>query len=103
MTHHWGYVGAFTSAVLFGISSTLNKIALENVHPLVIAGMIYFVGGILLLHAMHACMHHQEREEQEMPWDMTGLILLIIVGCVFLVVVSLWKVRQLMMKGKQGE
>ncbi len=48
MTHHWGYVGAFTSAVLFGISSTLNKIALENVHPLVIAGMIYFVGGVLL-------------------------------------------------------
>ncbi|UCE96537.1 MAG: DMT family transporter [Candidatus Bathyarchaeota archaeon] len=48
MTHHWGYVGAFTSAALFGISSTLNKIALENVHPLVIAGMIYFVGGVLL-------------------------------------------------------
>ncbi len=48
MTHHWGYVGAFASAALFGISSTLNKIALENVHPLVIAGIIYFVGGILL-------------------------------------------------------
>lgn len=48
MTHHWGYVGAIFSAVLFGISSTLNKIALENVHPLVIAGSIYFVGGLLL-------------------------------------------------------
>ncbi len=48
MTHHWGYVGAITSAVLFGISSTFNKIALENVHPFVVAGMIYFVGGILL-------------------------------------------------------
>lgn len=36
------------SAVLFGISSTLNKIALENVHPLIVAGMIYFVGGVLL-------------------------------------------------------
>lgn len=48
MTHHWGYVGAITSAVLFGISSTLNKLALENVNPLVIAGLIYFVGGVLL-------------------------------------------------------
>jgi drug/metabolite transporter (DMT)-like permease len=41
-------VSALASAVLFGISSTLNKIALENVHPTVIAGMIYFVGGLLL-------------------------------------------------------
>jgi len=48
MTHHWGYMGAILSAVLFGISSTLNKITLENVHPLIIAGLIYFVGGILL-------------------------------------------------------
>lgn len=48
MTHHWGYVGAFISAILFGVSSTLNKIALENVHPLVVAGMIYFVGGLFL-------------------------------------------------------
>ena len=48
MTHHWGYVGALASAVLFGISSTLNKIALENMNPLVVAGMIYFVGGIVL-------------------------------------------------------
>jgi drug/metabolite transporter (DMT)-like permease len=48
MTHHWGYVGAIFSAVLFGMSSTLNKIALGNVHPLVIAGSIYLVGGLLL-------------------------------------------------------
>jgi len=48
MTHHWGYVSAITSAVLFGISSTLNKIALENVHPNIVAGMIYFIGGIIL-------------------------------------------------------
>jgi drug/metabolite transporter (DMT)-like permease len=48
MTHHWGYVGAIISAVLFGVSSTLNKIALEEVHPLVVAGMIYFVGGLFL-------------------------------------------------------
>lgn len=48
MTHHWGYVGAIASAVLFGVSSTFNKIALENVHPLVVAGTIYFIGGVLL-------------------------------------------------------
>jgi drug/metabolite transporter (DMT)-like permease len=48
LSHHWGYVGAITSAVLFGISSTLNKLALENVNPLVVAGLIYFVGGVLL-------------------------------------------------------
>lgn len=48
LTHHWGYVSAIVSAVLFGISSTLNKIALENVHPTVIAGMIYFFGGVFL-------------------------------------------------------
>jgi len=48
MTHHWGYVGAVASALLFGIGSTLNKIALEDVHPTVIAGMIYFIGGVFL-------------------------------------------------------
>jgi len=48
LTHHWGYVGAMLSAILFGISSALNKIALENVDPLIVAGMIYFIGGILL-------------------------------------------------------
>jgi len=48
VTHHWGYVGALVSAVLFGVSSTLNKIALETVNPLIVAGLIYFVGGVLL-------------------------------------------------------
>jgi len=33
---------------LFGVSSTLNKIALENVDPLIVAGMTYLVGGFLL-------------------------------------------------------
>jgi len=48
LTHHWGYVGAIVSAILFGASSTLNKITLEAVNPLIVAGMIYFVGGIFL-------------------------------------------------------
>lgn len=42
-------MSATISAVLFGVSSTLNKITLNNVHPTVIAGMIYFVGGVFLL------------------------------------------------------
>ena len=45
MSHHWGYVAAVASAILFGLSSTLNKIVLENVNPTVMAGLIYFVAG----------------------------------------------------------
>jgi drug/metabolite transporter (DMT)-like permease len=52
LTHHWGYVSAVGSALLFGISSTLNKIALAKVNPTVIAGMVYFIGGIVLF-AVH--------------------------------------------------
>jgi len=57
VSHHWGYVSAIASAVLFGVSSTLNKIALENVHPTVVAGMIYFVGGVFLfgIHVSPLC------------------------------------------------
>ncbi|ASJ12667.1 DMT family transporter [Thermococcus thioreducens] len=49
MTHHHGYIGALLAAFLFGISSTLNKIALENVHPLVVAGSIYLTAGVVLM------------------------------------------------------
>ena len=48
MSHHWGYVSVLTAAVLFGISTTLNKIALADVHPIVVAGAIYLVAGISL-------------------------------------------------------
>ncbi len=48
MSHHWGYVASVLSAILFGLSSTFNKIALENVNPTVTAGLIYFVAGIFL-------------------------------------------------------
>jgi len=48
MTHHWGYVGAVCAAILFGLSSTLNKIALVEVHPLIVAGLIYFIAGVFL-------------------------------------------------------
>jgi drug/metabolite transporter (DMT)-like permease len=52
MSHHWGYVAAVISAILFGVSSTLNKITLENVNPTVTAGLIYFVAGVFLF-ALH--------------------------------------------------
>lgn len=48
MTHHWGYVGAVVSALLFGIGATLNKIALSGVHPTVVAGLTYLFAGIAL-------------------------------------------------------
>jgi drug/metabolite transporter (DMT)-like permease len=48
LSHHWGYVAAVISAILFGVSSTFNKIALENVNPTVVAGLIYFVAGVFL-------------------------------------------------------
>lgn len=48
MSHHWGYANALLAAALFGISATLNKIVLKDMHPLVVAGLIYFSAGILL-------------------------------------------------------
>ncbi len=47
MSHHWGYVNALIAAALFGVSATLNKIVLKDMHPLVVAGLIYFSAGIL--------------------------------------------------------
>jgi drug/metabolite transporter (DMT)-like permease len=49
LTHHWGYVGVVTSAVLFGITATFNKIVLAKVEPLIVAGLIYFIAGVVLL------------------------------------------------------
>ena len=49
MSHHGGYVSALAAAFLFGISSALNKVALENVNPLIIAGTTYLIAGILLI------------------------------------------------------
>ncbi|MEM3705571.1 MAG: DMT family transporter [Candidatus Bathyarchaeia archaeon] len=48
MTHHWGYVGAISSALLFGIGATSNKIVLANAHPTVAAGLIYLFAGLIL-------------------------------------------------------
>lgn len=48
MSHHHGYIYALIAAALFGISATLNKIVLNNIHPLVVSGLIYFSAGIVL-------------------------------------------------------
>ncbi len=91
MTHHWGYVGATVSAVLFGVSSALNKIALENVNPFIVAGMIYFVGGALLfgihLSPLHEKILHlfetpTETETEISKKDYRVLVLVILCGSV---------------------
>lgn len=74
MTHHWGYVGAILSAILFGVSSTLNKLALENVHPLVIAGSIYSVGGLLLFGIHLSPLHKKLLSLFETPTDTEATI-----------------------------
>jgi drug/metabolite transporter (DMT)-like permease len=48
MSHHWGYVAALCSAILFGVSTTVNKILLESVSPLTIASLTYVIAGIFL-------------------------------------------------------
>jgi len=90
LTHHWGYVSAVASAILFGISSTLNKIALENVHPTVIAGMIYFTGGAFLF-GIHfsplskkilSFFESPEIEDKTTTKDFTILALVILCGSI---------------------
>jgi drug/metabolite transporter (DMT)-like permease len=48
VTHHWGYVGSLASALLFGIGTTFNKIALADVNPVVVAGLLYLFAGLSL-------------------------------------------------------
>lgn len=48
LTHHWGYIVAITSAMLFGVGATLNKIVLSETHPTIVAGLIYLFAGLVL-------------------------------------------------------
>ena len=48
MSHHWGYVAVLFSAVLFGVSTTVNKMLLESFSPLMIASVTYIVAGLFL-------------------------------------------------------
>jgi drug/metabolite transporter (DMT)-like permease len=90
MSHHWGYVAAVVSAILFGVSATLNKIALENVNPAVVAGMIYFVAGVFLfaIHATPLCpkiltkLDTPETEEKITKKDYKTLAFVILCGSI---------------------
>ena len=90
MSHHWGYVGAVISAILFGVSSTFNKIALENVNPTAVAGMIYFVAGIFLfgLHLTPLCgkiltkLDSSETESKMTKRDVRVLVFVVICGSI---------------------
>ncbi|MCJ7456590.1 DMT family transporter [Candidatus Bathyarchaeota archaeon] len=48
MSHHWGYVAVLSSAFIFGIGTTINKMLLESASPLLIASVTYLAGGFLL-------------------------------------------------------
>jgi drug/metabolite transporter (DMT)-like permease len=48
MDRVWGYLGALTVAVLFGLWFTLDKILLTYLHPFALAALIYLVGGATL-------------------------------------------------------
>ncbi len=90
MSHHWGYVAAVVSAILFGVSSTLNKIATENVNPTVIAGTIYLVAGVFLfvIHATPLCpkilakLDTLETDEKINKKDYRNLAFVIICGSI---------------------
>ncbi len=49
MAHHWGYMSALLAALLFGVGSVLSKILLNDLHPLLVAGLIYLVSGVFLV------------------------------------------------------
>lgn len=48
MDRVWGYLGALTVAVLFGLWFTLDKILLNYLHPFALAALIYIIGGATL-------------------------------------------------------
>jgi len=83
-------VSAVVSAVLFGASSTLNKIALANANPTVIAGMIYLVAGVLLfiVHLTPLCnkilakLDSPETETEITKKDYRTLVFVILCGSI---------------------
>ena len=46
MSHHRGYIAILCSAILFGVSVTVNKMLLESVSPVMIAPVSYIVAGL---------------------------------------------------------
>ena len=48
MSRYKGYIAALLAAIFFGIGTTVNKIVLTDIHPLVIASTTYLFAGITL-------------------------------------------------------
>jgi len=48
MSHHWGYVAVLSSAFIFGIGTTVNKMLLQSASPLLIASVTYLAGGLFM-------------------------------------------------------
>lgn len=103
MTHHWGYLGATAAAMLFGISSTFNKIALASMPPLLIAGMIYFIGGTLLLAIRASPLNERilkllatptQTEERITGNDYRALAFIILCGSILAPVLQLYGLNQ---------
>jgi drug/metabolite transporter (DMT)-like permease len=67
MTHHWGYIGATASAIVFGMAATLNKIALAEVHPMIVAGLIYLIAGVFLFLIRYSPLHERILSLLETP------------------------------------
>lgn len=48
MRRYWGYLSALTVAVIFGIWYSFDKILLQYLHPLALAGLTYVVAALFL-------------------------------------------------------
>lgn len=82
MTHHTGYVSALSSAILFGLLASLSKIALRDLHPLIIAGMIYLIAGLAL--SPRSMKRRMERKD-------LGIVLLVAIsGVVLAPILYIW-------------
>jgi drug/metabolite transporter (DMT)-like permease len=91
MSHHWGYVAVLLSAFLFGIGTTVNKILLQSMSPLLIAAVTYVVGGLFLggwnlLHEsakLPSRLRLPERRKTRFVWkDLVLVSLVILFGAV---------------------
>ncbi|MFO8018247.1 MAG: DMT family transporter [Promethearchaeia archaeon] len=74
-----GYLFAFLSALLYAISTPLNKILLEEITPLVLSGWTYFLSGLLLVPAFFKVQKVQAQVEVQ---DIPKLLIIILTGSI---------------------
>jgi len=70
------------------MAATLNKIILEEVHPLVVAGLIYFVAGIVLFFVRLSPLHNLVLLAMETPTKTETEIVRIDLGILAIVILS---------------